>query len=171
MTKPSYMTPDVYYFIALAMLVLTVIAARAFQRKRVGRNMIAVRDNPAQAAAMGVGIVRTKLTAFVFAGILAAAAGFLWSTGVTLADNSVFDPVRSLSIMAAVVIGGLGSVAGAIVGVFYLLAVPYFLGGLSSYVGLLASAIGVLALVLTLPGGLARLMYGARDWIALKVTS
>ena len=167
MTRPSYMTPDVYYFVALAMLALTVLAARSFQRKRVGRNMIAVRDNPAQAAAMGVDIVRTKLTAFVSAGILAAAAGFLWSTGVTLADNSVFDPVRSLSIMAAVVIGGLGSVAGAIVGVFYLLAVPYFLGGLSSYVGLLASAIGVL----TLPGGLARLMYGARDWIALKVTS
>lgn len=171
MTRPSYMTPTVYYFVALAMLVLTMLAARTFQRKRVGRNMIAVRDNPAQAAAMGVGIVRTKLTAFVFAGIIAAAAGFLWSTGVSLADNSVFGPVRSLSIMAAVVIGGLGSVAGAVVGVFYLLAVPYFLGSLSTYVGLLASAVGVLALVLMLPGGLARLMYGARDFLVQRVTN
>src|SRR5581483_6944446 len=109
MTRPGYMTPTVYYFISLGMLVVTVYAARTFQRKRIGRNMIAVRDNPSQASAFGVGIVRTKLTAFVFAGVLAAAAGFLWSTGVTLADNSVFGPVRSLSIMAAVVIGGLGS--------------------------------------------------------------
>src|SRR5581483_2010511 len=108
--------------------------------------------------------------AFVFAGVLAAAAGFLWSTGVTLANNSVFGPVRSLSIMDAVVIGGLGSVAGAIVGVFYLLAVPYFLGHLSSYVGLLASAVGVLTLILMLPGGLARLMYGARDFLVERLT-
>jgi branched-chain amino acid transport system permease protein len=72
--------------------------------------------------------------------------------------------------MAAVVIGGLGSVAGAVIGVFYLLAVPYFLGHLSSFVGLLASAVGVLVLVLMLPGGLARVMYGARDVLARRLT-
>jgi ABC-type branched-subunit amino acid transport system permease subunit len=170
MERPSFMTTVVYYFTALAMLAVTVLATRTFQRNRVGRNMIAVRDNPTQAAAFGVEIVRTKLTAFVFAGVLAAAAGFLWSTGIGLADDSVFGPIRSLSIMAAVVIGGLGSVAGAIIGVFYLLAVPYFLGELSAYVGLLASAVGVLLLILMLPGGLARVMYGARDLLVRAVT-
>ncbi len=170
MTRPEYMTPIVYYFIGLAALIATTIAARTLQRKRIGRNMIAVRDNPSQASALGVGIVRTKLTAFVLSGGLAAAAGFLWSTGVSLADNSVFGAVRSLTIMAAVVIGGLGSIAGAIVGVFYLQAVPYFLGHISSWIGLLASAVGVLVLVLMLPGGLARLMYGARDFLVENLT-
>jgi branched-chain amino acid transport system permease protein len=170
MTRPEFMTTAVYYFVALAMLALTVLAARTFQRKRIGRNMIAVRDNPMQASAFGVSLVATKLTAFVFAGILAGGAGFLWATGVGLADQSVFGPVRSLSIMAAVVIGGLGSVAGAIVGVFYLLAVPYFLGNVSTYAGLIASAVGVLALILMLPGGLARVMYGGRDLLARALT-
>lgn len=170
MERPEYMTTVVYYFVALAMLGAAVFASRTFQRKRLGRNMIAVRDNPMQAAAFGVGIVRTKLTAFVFTGVLAGGAGFLWATGIGLADDSVFGPVRSLSIMAAVVIGGLGSVAGAVVGVFYLLAVPYFLGHLSPFVGLLASALGVLILVLMLPGGLARVMYGARDLLARRLT-
>jgi ABC-type branched-subunit amino acid transport system permease subunit len=132
--------------------------------------MVAIRDNPLQAAAFGVGIVRTKLTAFVFTGVLAGAAGFLWATGIGLADDSVFGPLRSLSIMAAVVIGGLGSVAGAVIGVFYLLAVPYFLGEVWSLAGLLASATGVLVLVLMLPGGLARVMYAARDRVARRVT-
>lgn len=170
MERPDYMTTLVYYFVSLGVLGIAVFVSRSFQRKRVGRNMIAIRDNPAQAASFGVGIVRTKLTAFVFTGVLAGAAGFLWATGIGLADDSVFGPIRSLSIMAAVVIGGLGSVAGAVIGVFYLLAVPYFLGDLSPFVGLLASAIGVLVLVLMLPGGLARVLYGARDLVARRLT-
>jgi branched-subunit amino acid ABC-type transport system permease component len=170
MTRPDWMTTRVYYFVSLAVLLLTVLVARTFQRKRVGRNMIAVRDNPLHASALGVSAVRTKLTAFVFAGVVAAAAGFLWSTGNSLADQAAFGPVRSLSIMAAVVIGGVGSVPGAIIGVFYLQAVPYFLGTVWSYAGLFATAVGVLALILALPGGLARLIYGGRDALVRAVT-
>jgi branched-chain amino acid transport system permease protein len=170
LVRPDFMPTTVYYFVALALLVVAVVAARAFQRKRIGRNMIAVRDNPLQAAAMGIDVNATKLTAFVFSGVLAAAAGFLWSMGIGLADSGVFDPIRSLSIVAAIVIGGLGSVAGAIVGALYLLAVPYFAGDISPYVGLLASGVGLLLLVLLLPGGLARLMYGGRDLLARAIT-
>ena len=46
MTRPGWMTTRIYYFVSLAALLLTVLAARTFQRKRIGRNMIAVRDNP-----------------------------------------------------------------------------------------------------------------------------
>ena len=111
---------------ALAFLVITVAVMGAIRRSRVGRNMIAVRDNPAQAAAMGVNVVRTKLGAFAISGVLAAGAGFLWAAGVELADGSVFPAIRSLSIVAAVVIGGLGSTAGAILGALYMLVFPYF---------------------------------------------
>jgi branched-chain amino acid transport system permease protein len=170
MERPSFMTNTTYYFVSLVALVVTVLAARSFSRTRIGRNMIAVRDNPAQAQAMGIGVVRTKLTAFVFAGILAAAAGFLWSTGIGLADSGVFGPVRSLSIVAAVVIGGLGSIMGAIVGAFYFLGIPYWGAEISDYIGLLATGLGLLFLVTLLPGGLARLIFGARDLLATWLT-
>jgi branched-subunit amino acid ABC-type transport system permease component len=170
MERPSFMTTPVYYFVALAMVLITIAATRIYHRSRIGRNMVAVRDNPLQAAAFGVGIVRTKLTAFMFAGALAAGAGFLWSTGVGLADSSVFGPVRSLSIMAVVVIGGLGSVSGAIGASFYFLAFPYFLAERWENIGLIASGVGVLFLVLLLPGGFARVLYGARDLLAKWLT-
>jgi branched-subunit amino acid ABC-type transport system permease component len=170
MERPSFMTTPVYYFVALAMMVVCVLATRRYHASRVGRNMIAVRDNALQASAFGVGVVETKLTAFVFAGALAAGAGFLWSTGIGLADSSVFGPVRSLSIMAVVVIGGLGSVSGAIVASFYFLAFPYFLAERWENIGLIASGVGVLFLVLLLPGGFARVIYGARDLLAKAVT-
>jgi branched-chain amino acid transport system permease protein len=170
MLRPSFMTTRVYYFVALALLVVTVYTTRAFQRTRVGRNMIAVRDNPLQALAMGIPVVKTKLTAFVLAGVLAAAAGFLWSTGIGLADRSVFGPVRSLSIISAVVIGGLGSISGAIIGAFYLMGIPFWGAKISPFIGLLATGAGLLLLVILLPGGLARLVFGARDFLARWVT-
>jgi branched-chain amino acid transport system permease protein len=170
MLRPSFMTTRVYYFVALALLGVTVYTTRAFQRTRVGRNMIAVRDNPLQALAMGIPVVKTKLTAFVLAGVLAAAAGFLWSTGIGLADRSVFGPVRSLSIISAVVIGGLGSISGAIIGAFYLMGIPFWGAKISPFIGLLATGAGLLLLVILLPGGLARLVFGARDFLARWVT-
>jgi branched-chain amino acid transport system permease protein len=170
MERPSFMTNTTYYFVALAYLAVTVLAARAFARTRVGRNMIAVRDNPLQAQSMGIAVVKTKLTAFVFAGVLAAGAGFLWSTGIGLADSGVFGPVRSLSIVALVVIGGLGSVAGAIIGAVYFLGIPYWGADISPYIGLLATGGGLLVLVTLLPGGFARLLFGARDLLASAIT-
>ncbi|MFA5787642.1 MAG: hypothetical protein WDA71_11805, partial [Actinomycetota bacterium] len=168
--RPEYLTTRGYYFVALALMVLTVLATRSFQRTRIGRNMIAVRDNPSQASAFGVGVSRTKLTAFVMSGVFAAAAGFLWSSGVGVASGPVFPPVRSLSIVSAVVIGGLGSVGGAILGAFYMLGIPYFGTRISPYIGLLSTGFGLLALVLFLPGGLVRLLFSARDILARLVT-
>ncbi|HZQ26234.1 MAG TPA: ABC transporter permease [Acidimicrobiales bacterium] len=168
--RPAYLTTTVYYYVALAFLVLAVATTRALQKGRVGRNMIAVRDNPRQAAAMGLDIVRTKLTAFVISGVFAGAAGFLWASGVGLASSTVFPPSRSLSLVAAVVIGGLGSVGGAVLGAFYLLVIPYLGTQISPHLGLISSGVGLLILVMFLPGGLARLVGSGRDLAARLLT-
>jgi branched-chain amino acid transport system permease protein len=168
--RPSYLNTTAYYYVALVVLGLAVAGTRTLQRTRVGRNMVAVRDNPRQAAAMGVDVVRTKLTAFVLSGVFAGGAGFLWAAGVTLASTSVFPPSRSLALVAAVVIGGLGSVGGAVMGALYLMLVPYLGSQISPYLGLLSSGVGLLVLVLFLPGGLARLFAEGRDLVARAVT-
>lgn len=168
--RPSYLNTTAYYYAALLVLGLTVAGTRALQRTRIGRNMVAVRDNPRQAEAMGVDVVRTKLTAFVFSGVFAGGAGFLWAAGVSLASTQVFPPSRSLTLVAAVVIGGLGSVSGAVLGALYLMVVPYLGSAITPHLGLLSSGVGLLILVLFLPGGLARLVGQGRDLIARLVT-
>jgi branched-chain amino acid transport system permease protein len=168
--RPSYLTTTAYYYLAFAFFAVSLVAILGLQSTRVGRNMLAVRDNPRQAAAMGIDVVRTKLTAFVLAGAFAGVAGFLWSAGIGLADTTVFQPQRSLSLVAAVVIGGLGSVPGAVLGTFYFLGVPYFLGDISPYLGLLSTGVGLLTLVLFFPGGMARLVAGGRDLLARRLT-
>ena len=168
--RPGYLTTSTYYYVALVFLALAVVGTRALQNARVGRNMVAVRDNPRQAAAMGVDVVRTKLTAFVLSGVFAGAAGFLWAAGVGLASSTVFPPSRSLSLVAAVVIGGLGSVSGAVLGAFYLLVIPYLGSEISPHLGLISSGVGLLILVMFLPGGLARVVAAGRDLAASLLT-
>jgi ABC-type branched-subunit amino acid transport system permease subunit len=168
--RPDYLTTTVYYYVALAFFAAAVVGMRSLQRSRIGRNMIAVRDNPRQAAAMGVDVVRTKLTAFVLAGTFAGAAGFLWTAAIGQANSTVFQPGRSLSLVAAVVIGGLGSVGGAVLGTFYFLGIPYIAGSVNPYLGLLSTGVGLLTLVLFFPGGLARLLATGRDWLAAALT-
>lgn len=167
---PSYMTTDVLYGATLLYLLVVVAATRRLQQSRIGRNVVAARDNPRQAASFGVAVARAKLTAFVYSGVVAAGAGFLWATATGLPSTLSFPPVRSLSIVAAAVIGGLGTVAGGILGAIYLWGVPYFASDVTPYIGLLATGGGLLALLLFLPGGFARGMAELRDRLARAVT-
>lgn len=167
---PAYLTTDVLYGVTLAYLALVMLATRRLQRSSVGRSIVAARDNPRQAAAFGVSVARAKLTAFVFAGSVAAGAGFLWSASTGLPSTLSFPPVRSLSVVSAAVIGGLGTIPGAVLGAFYLWGVPYFGADVTPYIGLLATGAGVLALLLFLPGGMARVISTSRDRLAALVT-
>lgn len=170
LTRPEWIGIDAYYYVCLAFLVTVLLGVRTLQRGRFGRNVVAVRDNPAQAAAMGIAVVRTKLTTFVLSGALASLAGFLWAAGVTNASPEAFPAYRSLGLLSAAIIGGLGSVGGAVLGTAYLLGIPYFASDVSPYFGILSTGVGLLVLVLVLPGGLARVAFAVRDRIALLVT-
>lgn len=168
--RPEWIGIDTYYYLCLLFLAVVVLAVRSLQRGRFGRNVLAVRDNPVQAAAMGIAVVRTKLTTFVLSGTLASLAGFLWAAGVRTASPEAFPAYRSLSLLAAAIIGGLGSVGGAVLGTAYLLGIPYFAADVSPYFGILSTGVGLLVLVLVLPGGLARVAFAVRDRVALWVT-
>ena len=168
--RPGWIGIDTYYYVCLAFLVTVLLAVRSLQRGRFGRNVLAVRDNPVQAAALGIAVTRTKLATFVLSGTLAALAGYLWAAGVRTASPEAFPAYRSLGLLAAAIIGGLGSIGGAVLGTTYYLGIPYFASDVSPYFGILSTGIGLLVLVLVLPGGLARIAFGVRDLVARLVT-
>lgn len=167
---PLWLTTDRFYWIALVYLAIAMFLLRRLSQAVTGLDIVAVRDNPRQASAYGINVVRTKLTSFVISGAVASGAGFLWAAGTGIADVSSFPPIRSFSIIAAAVIGGLGTLSGGLIGAFYLWGVPRYMGGISPYVGLLATGGGLMVLVLFLPGGLSRALFRGRDHLAHLVT-
>ncbi|MCU1376646.1 MAG: hypothetical protein JWO68_3932, partial [Actinomycetia bacterium] len=106
------------YYLCLGFLVLTVLACAGVRRSRSGRVLLAARDNVRAAGASGVPTTRVKLTTFVFSGTIAGVAGGLYVLLQHGARSGSFQPSMSLDVFAMAAIGGLGSVSGALLGVF-----------------------------------------------------
>jgi ABC-type branched-subunit amino acid transport system ATPase component/ABC-type branched-subunit amino acid transport system permease subunit len=151
-----------YYFLCLGVLVACTAMVAHLRRTGVGRSLIAVRDNEKASASFAVSPTASKLTAFALGGGLAALAGALLAGLMIQVGTNNFGPELSLQVVAMVVIGGLGSVAGAILGAVYVVGLPALWSN-SSTVSLLTSGVGLLILLLYLPGGLLALVHRARD--------
>lgn len=152
-----------YYWVCLGALVLVALAVHRLHRSGLGRRMIAVRDNEPSAASVAVSPWTTKLTAFMISGMIAAFGGFLFGgLMVNFAGDidGTFGPGESLALVVMTVFGGVTTITGAILGAAWVQGIPRILG---EDWGLLSSGIGVLAVLLILPGGLASLVFAARD--------
>ena len=150
-----------FYYACLAVLGLCLLSARALRRGRTGRMIISVRDNQNGAQAFGIAAARAKLWAFAFSGFWAAVAGALFAYHEGALDNKAFSPDFSLTLLIVLVIGGVTSLPGAILGTVYIGVLKY--GDLNPGAELLATGIGALVLLYIFPGGLAQVFYGMRD--------
>jgi ABC-type branched-subunit amino acid transport system ATPase component/ABC-type branched-subunit amino acid transport system permease subunit len=154
--------PRTYYYLCLTALVVCVLMVSRLRSSGVGRTLIAVRDNAPSAAAFTVSPTTAKLTAFAVSGALAAFAGGLLAGLRVQFGAEAFGVSESLRVVAMTVIGGLGSVAGSVMGAVYVVGAPAVFQG-SQAAALLTSGIGLLVLLLYFPGGLAQLLYQLRD--------
>ncbi len=154
-----------YYFLCLFSLAVVAAVVARLRRTGIGRSWIAVRDNEEMAAASTVSPTRMKLTAFGVAGGIAAFAGGLLVTLVpSLQPDSLFRAGESIVVVATAIIGGLGSVAGPILGALWVRGIPQALPEeLDDLVRLLTSSIGLLVLLMYFPGGLLQIVYSIRD--------
>jgi ABC-type branched-subunit amino acid transport system ATPase component/ABC-type branched-subunit amino acid transport system permease subunit len=145
------------YYGILAFLAVVVIATLRLRRTGSGRTMLAVRDNPSVLASSGVSVSMSKLVAFAFAGVVAAASGALLTlVPPTLTFTRDFPAMDSVRIVAVAIIGGLGSIPGAVLGALWVFGLPIMFDG-SQTVELAASGIGLLLLLLYVPGGLMQI--------------
>ncbi len=152
-----------YYYLCFGFLVLFVVLARNLRRARFGRVLVGLRDNEQAARAYGVAAVRTKLLAFAVSGFVASVAGALYAYHQQALRADRFPAEVSLLIFSMVVIGGMGSVTGGILGAVYVRGTQYFL---PTQFQLLATGVGLLALLLVFPGGLGEIVFNVRDrWL------
>jgi branched-chain amino acid transport system permease protein len=150
-----------YYFYSLAVLAIVAVILRRLRASAVGRAIIAVRDNEPAAAAFAIGTVRVKLTAFAISGAVAGIGGALFVHLNQSFDIVSYDAGESLDVFVASVVGGLGSLAGAVLGALFLWGVRWFVP--ANEWRFLASSSGVLLVLLLLPGGLVGLLARLRD--------
>ena len=154
-------TPDRYYMYSLLVLTLCYLAARGIRRSRIGRVIIAVRENERAAQSYSIPVVRAKLTAFVISGVLAGIAGALFTHLSQSFSVTSYSTGESFNVFTSAVIGGLGSLGGGILGAVYLRGIRWFIT--SPEWQLLSSGAGVLLVLLILPGGLGALWVTVRD--------
>jgi branched-chain amino acid transport system permease protein len=156
-----------FYFICFAFLLASLVVGRNLRRARFGRVLIAMRDNEKTAQALGVPNVKMKLLAFATSGFMAAVAGGLYAYHQQQLRADRFPAETSLLIFSMVVIGGMGSMTGAVLGAIYVRGTQYFL---PAQYQLLVTGVGVLFLLLVFPGGLGQIVYSLRDryltWVA-----
>ncbi len=154
----------VYYFFCLGALILTLVVVARLRRSGIGRSIIAVRDNEDTASAYAVSPVRMKLLAFAMAGGIAGLGGALLGGLVESVPVSgrFFTLDESLRVVAMVVIGGLGTILGPVIGALWIIGLPSFWPD-NDLVPLFTSSIGLLVLILYFPSGLVHIGYVARD--------
>ncbi|MGI8793623.1 MAG: ABC transporter permease [Acidimicrobiales bacterium] len=148
------------YFFSLAGLVFTMWVAKNLRNSHTGRVLIAVRDNEIQAEANTINATRAKLMAFVISGAMAGLAGSMYVVSQGGLNTDSFDAAVSIKLFSMVVIGGLGSIPGAVLGAAYVRSAEFFFPAGWSF---LATGFGILFLLMFLPEGLGGLMYRIRD--------
>ena len=153
------------YYAALGLLALTVLTGARLRRSLPGRLMVAVRDNERAVASFGVAPTTVKLSILALSGAFAAMAGVLWATAWRTVSVDLVRPESSLVLLAIPVIGGIGSLGGA-VGAALIIYLPAFFvaplltsvfGSFGRQIGfqLALGGVGLVVMPLLYPAGLA----------------
>jgi ABC-type branched-subunit amino acid transport system permease subunit len=108
--------PVPWYFLIIAIILLSVFLINRLRESRLGRAWMAIREDELAAAQMGINPVRTKLAAFAMGATFSGFAGAFYAAYIRGIFPSVFDFSASIIILSCVILGGLGNVTGVIVG-------------------------------------------------------
>jgi branched-chain amino acid transport system permease protein len=112
----STLYPLYFYFLVLVMALLIILITRRLEDSRVGRAWKAIREDELAASAMGVPVVRMKLFAFAVGASFASAVGVLFAAKQVFINPESFTFMESIGVLAMVILGGMGSIPGAILG-------------------------------------------------------
>ncbi|WP_298962093.1 branched-chain amino acid ABC transporter permease [uncultured Methylobacterium sp.] len=149
-----------FLWFGLAVLAVLGLAALAIHASRLGRAMMAVRDDETAAAMTGIDVTGVSVAAFVLSALYAAVAGCLFAVHVHFVSPDDFNVAHAITFLSMLIVGGEGSVAGAIIGAALLTFLPEWLRvlgeGYLAFFGLM-----MLAILVFLPTGIVGLV---RRW-------
>ncbi len=145
------------YFLALATAALCFVLVAGLLRSRVGRALRAIRDNEIVAEMMGVRLAYYKTLAFAWSAMLAGVAGCVYTWVIAYVSPDSFTVALSITLLAGIVVGGLGSLWGAVLGAAFVMYVPSLAQDVNDGAPGVIFGIVVIALMYIAPTGLAGL--------------
>ena len=150
-------TDQKYYFLLLVALLLALAASFRTQRSKYGREFAAIRDAEMAAGTTGVNVTRMKILAFVISSVIAGFAGALYAHLVGFLSPDTFTFEVTAQVLSMVLIGGMGTTIGPVLGAAFITALPEMLRISKEYYQVIYGA-GVAAAVLFLPRGILGLL-------------
>jgi ABC-type branched-subunit amino acid transport system ATPase component/ABC-type branched-subunit amino acid transport system permease subunit len=152
----SLTSTGLYYMIIISMVLITLLLWN-LTRTRPGRAFLALRDSETAAEAMGISRYRYKLIAFVLSSVITGIGGNMYAHTNNYVSPDSFTPHVSIFLLVMVILGGLGTVIGPIIGTVLLYLLPELLKDFDQYHLIIYGAI-LLISIIVLPGGIASLL-------------
>jgi ABC-type branched-subunit amino acid transport system permease subunit len=141
------------YYLMICMVLFAIFVVNRLQNSRIGRAWFALREDEIACQAMGIDKTRTKLTAFALGSTWAGMAGVFFAAKTTFINPASFTFLESAIILCIVVLGGMGSIVGVIVGAFVLILAPEYLRVFADY-RMLAFGTVLVVMMLLRPQGI-----------------
>ena len=156
------------YFFTLAWVVLLFILGWNLLRGRIGRAMVAIRDQPIAAQAMGVNTAMVKSLTFGVSALYTGIAGALGAIAVQFVAPDSFNFFLSITLLTGVVIGGLASISGAFFGALFIQFVPNLADEISKAAPWAIYGVVLLAFIYVMPTGVAGFVHLVRARLARR---
>ncbi len=139
--------PLPYYYLVLGVIALTAFLLFRMCSSKIGRALVAVREDELAASCMGVPALHVKLVAFGVSSFIAGIAGAIFASKQTIVTPDSFDFVLSVLLLAMVVLGGLGNIWGAVLGALILGILPELLRSFAAYRMLIFGLVMILMMI------------------------
>lgn len=147
-----FLKPQHFYYLILAGIALAWFVAVRLRDSRLGRAWMAMREDEDVAEAMGINLVNTKLTAFAFGASFSGLSGAIFAAKVGSIFPHSFNLLISINVLSLIIVGGIGSLPGVVVGSLLLVGLPELLREFAEY-RLLLYGLALIAMMLLKPEG------------------
>jgi branched-chain amino acid transport system ATP-binding protein/branched-chain amino acid transport system permease protein len=146
-------SPQALYYLGMAFALVVLVGSYNLGRSRLGRAWLAIREDEVAAQAAGIYPVYFKLMAYVLGAVFASGAGAFFAVKLTAINPSSFTFIQSVTILMVIILGGMGSLPGVVLGAAVIVALPEALRAFSQ-VRMFAFGLGLIVMMLLRPQGL-----------------
>jgi branched-chain amino acid transport system permease protein len=151
-----------FYYLIWVVAVLTIIAVSRLGKSRIGRAWVYIREDEDAAEAMGINRVRLKLLSYATGAVIGSLAGSLFAVKMTAIAPQSFSFTQSVMILSAVVLGGLGSISGVVIGAVLVIVLPEALRSMEE-ARFLLFGVALIVMMLFRPQGIWPAKYETED--------